>query len=86
MILALYNFKLRLYSEISLENSITKDWVGEQGAKRSPCTAAVLQKRRLHCHKSSVRPNLKTSPPKKMKAFWKNTAIPGYTTSFSLAT
>ena len=39
MILALYNFKLRLYSEISLENSITKDWVGEQGAKRSPCTA-----------------------------------------------
>lgn len=62
MILALYNFKLRLYSEISLENSITKDWVGEQGAKRSPCTAAVLQKRRLHCHKSSVRPNLKTSP------------------------
>lgn len=73
-----------------------------------------------HCHRSSVRPNLKTKPliggqedsvrdiyfqttrgqsvsmslmpdagggtptyPKKMKAFWKKTAMPGYTTGFS---
>lgn len=40
MILALYNFKLRLYSEISLENSITKD---RESRERNPmqgvCTA-----------------------------------------------
>lgn len=61
MILALYNFKLRLYSELSLENSVTKDWVsGEE--KPIPGRVAVLRGRCLHCHKSSVRPNLKTSP------------------------
>lgn len=77
------------------------------------------EKRRIprmcYCHRSSVRPNLKTRPlrrregsqseekkittlnrqltnattmqllthPKKMKAFWKNTAIPGYTVGFA---
>lgn len=28
--------------------------------------------------------NTKQTYPKKMKAFWKNTAIPGYTTDFSV--
>lgn len=43
MILALYNFKLRLYSEISLENSVTKDWVsGEE--KTIPGRVTVQQR------------------------------------------
>lgn len=55
---------IQFQAEIILRNKFRKQYykrLGEWGGG-NPCMVAVLQKRCLHCHKSSVRPNLKTSP------------------------
>lgn len=72
MILALYDFKLRLYSEVSLENSITKDWASREKTSHAgrPCCrsggrAVVLQKWGSSLPQVFCAAKLKNQPPKK---------------------
>ena len=97
--------------------NIYREWINTKAYCLIQCRKQRVEHRTLrqtvhYCHRSSVRPNLKTKPlhqntvrqhkkveaehglkvilwgglltyPKKMNAFWKKMAIPGYTTGFS---